>query len=204
MIAKKRQGFTFPEIVIVVSLVSMIMLTIFAFFSSGVRSTVKGKDRLDSIRAMTLLLADMKKDIANAEKIEAENLPLQIGETEDLFPDDVVYDRKVTFTGKDGIFSYSQGAAAKGESSFVLRSGKNARGEDVYEKFGVPRINSFEVLHVIKKGKFGSLPQDFNQVLIKMVLDSNDPRLPEDKLYFTHVLVPNRLPGSDWSSPAEN
>ncbi len=191
-------GFTFPEIVIVVCLVSMVLLTLFAFFSHGVRTTVKGKDRLDSIRAVTILLARMKEDLANCTAIQGTGPPLILYEEEDQLPDEAVFSPQLTFqTGKRRV-TYRQEQAPGGGSSWVERIVESPESGRQSERFGIPRIRTFELCHAVRAFRAGTVPLAADLVFLNLVLDTNDPRFPGSRLNFRHVLVPNRLPGTDW------
>ncbi len=193
------RGFTLPEVVFVVLLASLVASIISNVFFQGFRQTAKGTDRLDSIRAFSLLAEAIRKDVANSLKITPP--PTELYPEELLIPGDV---EMASSLGVDlsegGKVEYSMVPGTASKASSIQRVQRNPLGETVSQKlFAAGRTRSFKVLHLVKRVNVGGLAQELDHVLVQIDLDSQDPRFPANTLTFFHVFVSDRLPGSSWN-----
>ncbi len=195
----RKTGFTFVEIISVVLLVSLVASSLSTFFFSGLRRTMKGTDRLDSVRAFADLLEAMREDVANSGQIEPAAIRME--PYEETIPSDAETKTELSLTLTDGRrVVYSRVGGSAPEPSLVERIEKDKGGAVASRKtFGADRAKSFKVLHITKKIQVAGFEQELNHVLVKFDLDSEDPRFPGQPLTFYYVLVADRLPGSSWN-----
>lgn len=198
--ANGYSGFTFVEVLFVVLLVALAGAMVSSLFSHGLKGTLKGMDRADTVQAFSQLMGCMRSDVANA--VEISPPPVELYPSDTNVPVDIDGQSRLEVKLIDGTtVSYSFDKADGSKQSLIERIEKGPLGKVISTRtFGTDRTELFEVRHIIKKINLGGVERQVNHILILLIFDSNDPRFPNQKLKFEHVLVVNRLPESNWNN----
>lgn len=108
---KRKNGVTLVELLIAVSLGSMLLVTAFKLMSNWMKSSVKGASHLTNMQTAVLLSNQIEHDLQRAIKIELNDKNFQISTIEDVggakAEEDVSYEetanseglRRATFSG---------------------------------------------------------------------------------------------------------
>lgn len=195
---RRINAFTFVEIVFVVLLSSLVGGIAWLLYSSSMRQVIKGTDRLDSIRVYSELIEQMRKDVANAREIKPESIPLH--KEENTIPVNAIWSSQLEISLTNGCkVAYSLKPGIR-EVSTIHRSEVEPSGKTSEKNFAIDRTHAFEILQVGKLVRIGGVEKQINHVLIRLTLDSNDPRFPSNRMTFDNILMVDRLPGSDWQA----
>ncbi|MBI3038208.1 hypothetical protein HYY75_04025 [bacterium] len=113
-------GFSLVEAVVMIVVFSIIFMTFQAFFSHGVRSTMKGQDTLQAIRESSIIFSQLEKDFLASNQIDAGAAILSLDiSTQDLPPiGDPQYGNMLSLGSRNATVTYSlEGASEK----YILR-----------------------------------------------------------------------------------
>jgi len=192
------RGFTLIEILVVVVVSMMVLFAMYAFFRSGVRSTVKGQDTLDSIRAASVLFSQLRKDLLACKNIDTGTASLTIGVGVGL-PPTLPFADSITFSHRNATMTYKFLVSAG--RGFVQREEYRPNAAPLVRDFAVPRMKKFEALQIWKKHKPVATSVHYmvsNQVLIRIEIDSQDPRFPTKSVHLSSFFTSNQKTSSDW------
>ncbi len=192
-----RRGFTLVELSIVAGLGVLLLLFVHQFFSSGVKNTLKGQDTLESIRAASLLFAHIRKDLLACQSVHTGAASVTMGVAALDLPTSVPPSDTLTFCARNATTTYSLVSTPQGK--YVLRTFTPTVGSTETKTFGVPRMERFEVLQVWKNHRILSTRIKPGQVLVHVVIDSNDPRIPTKEIRLSSVFISQQLTTSDWN-----
>lgn len=193
---KQRKGFTLVEAVVTALIASLIMLVIQSLFSHSVRSALKGEDSLDSIRAASRLFAVLQSDFMQLTKIDTYGATSTVPQNTYEIPSTAIYGEGFTVHTRLSIIKYSLVTSANGK--FIEREEKI--GANIKKRrFGIPRIKEFEVLLVTIKNKVGGIVKENSQILVNLVVQSQNKNFPASEIKLSSLFFPDRLTTSDWN-----
>lgn len=192
-------GFTFVESIIVAFIACSMMIIIQAFFSHGVRSTIKGSDTIESIRAASVLFTQMRKDLMACSFIETSGAITYMDVSATQLPDTATFSEQITFSTHVATITYFLTNDETGKK-YVERRKLDISGTLERKKFGVPRMKNFETLKLIKQNKIAGAHWNPSQIIINVVVDSEDPRMPTKEIKLNSVFVSYQLAASNWNS----
>jgi len=199
-----RRGFSFVEIMIVTILSAMIIIFVQSFFSQGVKNTLKGTDTLESIRAASLLFSQIRKDLMACQSIQTGAASLTMGvNAVDLPPGFPVSDT-ITFCARNATTTYTLVTAPRGK--YILRVFTPTVGSTETKQFGVPRIKRFEATQIWKRYRIQIFPLPIKsptlkqgQVLVNVIVDSDDRRIVTKELQLSSIFVSQQMYPSNWN-----
>lgn len=197
MTRPNRPGFTLVEMSIVAGLSILLLLFVHQFFSSGVKTTLKGQDTLESIRAASLLFAQIRKDLLACQSVQTGTASVTMGVSALDLPASVPFSNTLTFCTRNATTTYSLVATPRGK--YILRTFIPTGGTVETKTFGVPRMERFEVLQVWKHHQILTNCIKPAQILVQIVIDSNDPRTPTKEIRLSSVFISQQLTTSDWN-----
>lgn len=186
------------EILVVLVISTMVLFSMQAVFRSGVRSTVKGQDTLESIRAASVLFAQLRKDLLACKNINTGAASLTLGIGVGL-PVTLPVSDTIVFSHRNATMTY-RFTLVDGRG-FVQREEVRPSLAPEVRSYAVPRMKKFEALQLWKKHKavVSSLSHMVsNQVLIRIEIDSQDPRFPSKSVHLSSFFTSNQKTSSDW------
>ncbi len=192
-----RRGFTFVEAIMVTVIAVVVMLAVQNIFSHAVKSSLKGQDNLDSIRAASRILSELRKDLLEFKTIATEVGTVEIPVGVDAIGAGVIYSSILFIEKKEETVTYSINEV--GDKMFVEKVTQRIGASPKKESFGVPRMKAFEVVYV-KIENSSPAGSEFNgQLIVKLVVQSDDPRFPSKKIAVSSAFFPEKLQDSDWN-----
>lgn len=193
------RGFSLVEIVIVAALASLMFFVVQAFFSHGVRSTVKGTDTLESIRAASSLFSSIKSDLGACFAVDTQGPTCSLTTADTTLPAaGVTFSNVLVFSQTGATVTYRLEAVGTSGSQ-VRRTEENLTLGTTTKTFGVPRMESFQALFIKKMHEIGSDQFELPQVLVRVVVKSTDPRFPSKEVALMSVFCSSQLSGSNWN-----
>ncbi len=192
-----RRAFTFVEAVIVTLIACVIMIAIQALFSHAIRSTVKGTDNLDSIRAASRLFSTLRADLIQLKSFSTNGAVSTIELSENEIPATATFSSILQISTSIATITYSL-VGTPGRQS-VERAVQKISSPVEKKKFGVPRMRSFEIMYVRIKNQIGSTPKETGQLLVNIVIQSENKNLPSKIVKLSSIFFPERLTESDWN-----
>lgn len=194
------QGFTLVEILMVLAIASVLLMVMQTFFYRSVKSTIKGQDNLDTIRAASQLFRELRKDLLACHSIkvpDAASCTIEVGdEVIPPFPADA---NKISFRSQGETVTYSLEEKPDGRK-YIKRLVESATHPDMIKEFGVPRMLGFKALQIWKKQQiYSGAPFTEGQVLLEIEIDSEDKRFPSKNLKLTSFFISSQLSASKWN-----
>ncbi len=197
-ISSKRAAFTFVEAIIVTVIACSLMIAIQAFFSHAVRTTMKGQDNLDSIRAASQIFSSLRKDMLTFTSLSTQGAISTIGLTSTEIPATATFSQILRIKKPKEVVTYS--LVNSGSKKFVERVMQSPDYPTPQRKlFGVPRMKDFGVMYVRTPNKVNSMIKGAGQLLVKLAIDSENERFASKELNLTSVFFSERLADSDWN-----
>lgn len=195
--AFRRRGFTFVEVTIVAALSLLLLVFIQSFFSSGIRSTLKGTDTLESIRAASLLFAQIRKDLMACQSIQTGAASVTMGVNALNLPTAFPVSDLLTFCARNATTTFSLVTSPRGK--YILRTFTPTVGPAETKTFGIPRVKAFEVVQVKKHHRILSTILSPSQLLVNVVIDSDDPRMPTKEIRLSSVFISQQMYNTNWN-----
>lgn len=196
--SSKRSAFTFVEAIIVTVIACSLMIAIQAFFSHAVRTTMKGQDNLDSIRAASQIFSSLRKDMLTFTSLSTQGAISTIGLTSTDIPATATFSQILRIKKPKEVVTYS--LVNSGSKKFVERVMQSPDYPTPQRKlFGVPRMKDFGVMYVRTPNKVNSMIKGSGQLLVKLAIDSENERFASKELNLTSVFFSERLADSDWN-----
>ncbi|MFZ5951029.1 MAG: hypothetical protein ACOYXC_10010 [Candidatus Rifleibacteriota bacterium] len=195
---RKKSAFTFVEALIVTVIACSLMIAIQSFFSHAVRSTIKGQDNLDSIRAASQIFSSLRRDMLTFRSLSTQGAlsVIPMGSTE--IPATATYSKILRLKKPDEVITYS--LVTSGGKSFVERTLQSPSFPVPQRKlFGVPRMKDFGVMYVRIPNKINSMIKNVGQLMVKLTIDSEDERFATKELNLNSIFFSERLTDSDWN-----
>lgn len=186
------------EAIVVVLLGAMMFLVVQTFFSHGVRTTTKGTDALESIRAASNLLSSVRADLGTCSGIDTYGAVKILGLADTTLDGSETFAETITFSQDNATVTYSLATLAGGGKE-VCRKEETLTDPPTIKKFGVPRMAAFEVLSLKKRNKIGSVQFELPYILVRIRVKSNDPRFPTTEVALSSVLASSQLSASNWN-----
>jgi type II secretory pathway pseudopilin PulG len=197
-ISSRPYGFTFVEAIIVTLIACSLMIIIQTFFSHAVRSTIKGQDNLDSIRAASQIFSSLRQDMLQFQSVSTDGAIAEIALGETDIPSTATYSSMLTLNRPDEIITYS--LVDNGGKSFIERVSQNlTTGTNKKKLFGVPRMKDFKVLYLRMPNKVNSLVKNVGQIIVEVKIDSEDSRFASKELDLGSLMFSERLNETDWN-----
>lgn len=196
--ARQKTGFTFVEAMVVTVIACGLMIVIQSFFSHAVRVTMKGQDNLDSIRAASQLFSSLRRDMLQFVSLSTGGARATIAMGEEELPATATFSSILSLKKQDERVTYS--LVDNGGKSYIERVVQGPAFPTPQRRlFGVPRMKEFGVLYVRIPNKINSLVKNVGQVLVKITVDSEDPRFPAAEIKLCSAFFSDRLADSDWN-----
>ncbi|OQA06510.1 MAG: hypothetical protein BWY66_01823 [bacterium ADurb.Bin374] len=197
LIASAR-GFTYVETLVVVLLCSLILGAAHMLFSQGVRSSVKGMDLLESIRAANEVFSNIRKDLRGSVQVNAASPKITIPTGAAVFPD-------LTSAMSDTLIFVQPVATVtyrllSGAGGHYIEREENTGGAVSKRNFAVPRIKSFEAAKIGQMQRVAAGYDVFvqDQLLVRISVESSDPRFPGGKVDLSSFFVTGQLMQTAW------
>jgi len=193
------RGFTFVEMLVAVLLCGLVLGSAHSIFSQGVRSSVKGMDLLESIRAANEVFSQIRKDLRASIKADTSSPKLVIPMGELNFPDlTPVLSDTLVFQQTSGTATYSLVSGSDGQ--FIRREEVIGGAVTSVRKFAVPRIKSFKTTKIGQKQRVAEGYDVFiqDQLFVQISVESNDPRFPGEKVDLSNFFVTGQLVQTAW------
>lgn len=191
-------GFTLVEAMIVTVIACSLMIVIQTFFSHTIRVTLKGQDNLDSIRAASQLFSSLRRDMLQFVSLSTGGANTSIPMGDEQIPATATYSSILTLKKENEKVTYS--LVNDGGKSYVERVAQSPAFPAPQRRlFGVPRMKDFGILYVRVPNKINSLIKNVGQLLVKVTVDSEDPRFPTAEINLSSIFFSDRLTDSDWN-----
>jgi type II secretory pathway pseudopilin PulG len=194
----RNRGLTMVEITIVFLLVTMIFGFIYTLFSHGVRSTIKGTDTLESIRAASLLFSQMRKDLSACQRVDSGGAQVTLAVSDTDLPPTATFSAILAFSTRNATTTYRLETSPNGKK-YISRTFEAFSMAPERRTYGVPRMKAFEVVQITKRNKIGAATWNPNQILVNVVIDSDDPRVPTKEVRLNTLFVTTHLEKSNWN-----
>jgi competence protein ComGC len=193
-----KKGFTLVEAMIVTIIACSLMIAIHAFFSHAVRSTMKGQDNLDSIRAASKIFSSLRKDLLQFNTLNTGGAITTVALGNQDLPGTATYSSMIELKRPKEIITYSliDNSGKKYVERLVqdLTTGNNSQ-----KLFGVPRMKEFKVIYIITPNKINSVTRSVGQIMVNLVIDSDDKRFASKEINLTSIFFSEKLTESDWN-----
>ncbi len=192
------RGFTYVEALVVMLLCSLILGAAHMIFSQGVRSSVKGMDLLESIRAANEIFSNIRKDLRGSVQVDASSPKITIPAGAAAFPDlTSAMSDALIFVQPVATVTYRLLSGAGGD--YVERE-ENAGGTVSKRNFAVPRIRSFEAAKIGQMQRVAAGYDVFvqDQLFVRISVESSDPRFPGGKVDLSTFFVTGQLMQTAW------
>lgn len=198
LLNRKQKGFTLVETMIVTIIASSLMIVIHAFFSHAVRSTMKGQDNLDSIRAASKIFSSLRQDLLQFNTLDTNGAitTVALGDTD--LPGTATYSSMIELKRPKETITYS--LIDNSGKKFVERIKQNLTTGDTNQKlFGVPRMKEFKIMYIKTPNQINSITRNVGQIMVNLVIDSDDKRFASKEINLTSVFFSEKLTDSDWN-----
>ncbi len=193
-----RRAFTFVEALIVTVIACSLMIVIQAFFSHAVRSTIKGQDNLDSIRAASRIFSSLRRDMLQFQTISTDGAVSTIDTTTNTIDSTATYSSILSINRADEVITYSF-VGSSGRNSVERVTQNLTTGATQRKLFGVPRMKEFKVIYLRVPNQINSLTQNVGQILVKLSIDSEDSRFATSEVNLSSMFFSERLAENDWN-----
>lgn len=194
----KLRGFTFTEALVVTVIACSLMIVIQTFFSHVVRTTMKGQDNLDSIRAASQVFSSLRRDMLQFVSLSTQGARTTIALGDSEIPATATFSSILTLKRPDEVITYS--LVGSGGKNYVERVVQSAASPTPQKKrFGVPRMKYFGVVYVKIPNQVNSMMRNVGQLLVKLTVDSEDARFASKEINLSSVFFSERLSDSDWN-----
>lgn len=194
----KRQAFTAIEVLVGVLVTAILIIFMQSLFSHTVRSTMRGQDNFDSFKAAGRLFTALRTDLMGAISYQtSEETLLPLAQTS-LASATLLSDMlQVSLPTATITYSLIDVAGDK----HVQRMSQNADGTTEQRDFGVPRMQAFEVLKINSENVISARNIVKEQLLIRVSVQSEDPRFPSTRINFSSLFFPERRENEwvDWN-----
>jgi hypothetical protein len=201
---KRFRGFTMVEALVMVVVGATLLIVMQTFFSRAVRTTMKGTDSLETIRAASVLMSQFGKDVAAAGLVICSGpgpgpqvLSIPIGGT--FSPTAVALCNTIEMAATIGTITYSFTPA----DLFVTRRVSSTTAPLQEKRFALPRLKEFGVARIQKEfspfttGPAFPIPQ--GQILLRIKVSSDDPRFPAHELSVSSFFISSQMQATDWN-----
>ncbi|MBF0543114.1 MAG: hypothetical protein HQM08_01710 [Candidatus Riflebacteria bacterium] len=196
---KSIRAFTMVEALVIVLIGSFMMITINFMLSQGVRSSLKGQDQLETIRAASSVFSQLRKDLLACDSIDTDGVEKVVSETDTLLNLPSSLPQKVSFFARNATTTYS--ILAKPRGKCLLRVVYDSLGNiSTSGEYAVPRMKNFEAIKIVKvqQVKTGSPKFVQSQLFIRIALESNDPRISTSTVNLSSFFVTSQLSSTQW------
>lgn len=193
----ERSGFTFVEAMIVTVIAVVVMMAIQSLFSHAVRSSLKGQDSLDTMRAASRIFSELRKDLLEFKSISTAVDSVLISSDEDKIFPEAEYSTILQIERKEETIVYS--LCEVGGKKYVERASQKIGAPVRKVSFGVPRMKAFEVIYVKVENLSAAGGELTGQLNVNLVIQSDDPRFPSRKLSVSSAYFPEKLQETDWN-----
>ncbi|MBF0500946.1 MAG: prepilin-type N-terminal cleavage/methylation domain-containing protein [Candidatus Riflebacteria bacterium] len=196
---RSHQGFTLLETMVVVLVGSLILITFQTFFSQGVRSSMKGQDQLESIRAASQLFNQLRKDLMACQSVSTDIAPIILSVNDTSISTPITFGNKVLFTQRNATTTYSM-VTLPDSRSYISRQFYAAGVLKESRQFAVPRMEKFETVQIFKDQQVIAGDPVFRQgqLLIRIAVKSNDKRFPGGTVHLSSFFITSQLSATDW------
>ena len=193
----KTKGFTFVEAVIVTTIAVFIMLAVQQLFSHAVRSSLKGQDNLETMRAAGRIFSELRKDLLEFKTISTASASYHVNLDQTTLTDNIQGSDIIQIERKNEVIIYSL-YEEKGKK-YIERASKKI-GEQVRKKrFGVPRMQSFDIVYLKVDNKSGKGLEKSGQIIVNLVIQSENKTFASKKLKVSTSYFPEKLQETDWN-----
>lgn len=194
---QKTAGFTLTEILIVSLISTVVVFSVHTMFSHIMLATMKAQDNLDSSRAVTLIFSSLREDLRDFVSISPgpAKISIEPGESADF--ENASYSKVLKIKKTFEQISYE--FVKSGSKNYVERKISDSKSVLDRRLFGVPRMKDFGVLYVKTVNNVDGLEKKTGQLLVKVVVDSEDRRFATKEFNISSVFFSDRLADDDWN-----
>lgn len=196
---RSRRGFTMVEAIMVTLIASVVLGTMYKTFSSGVRSSMKGTDQLEAIRAASTLFAELRKDLLACQSVDADGAAVVMPVGMNALPNPLVFKNKVSFLQRNATTTYSLQMNPDGRGLINRQVYENGTLKNT-RQFAVPRMKGFEAVQIFKEQQIAGGGEVFRQgqLLIRIAVDSGDKRFPSGVIHLSSFFITSQLSATTW------
>lgn len=193
------KGFTMAETLVVVLVGSLILIGFQNFFSQGVRSSLKGQDQLESIRAASQLFANLRKDLMACQSVQTDIPPVMLTSLSTALPSPLTFGDKVSFVQRNATTTYSM-VTQPGGRGYISRQVFESGVLKETRSFAVPRMKRFETMQIYKDQQVAAGNPVFRQgqLLVRIAVESGDKRFPSGTVHLSSFFITSQLSATDW------
>ena len=191
-----KKAFTLVESVIVALLASLVMYAMQALFTHSVRSALKGEDSLDSIRAASKLFSSLQTDFMQLTNVSTQGAICSIPIGTTSIPTTATFSSILEIGNRVATVTYNIITNSGGKH---IERIEQSGGVSKTKKFGIPRIKKFEVLIVQVNNKLGGSSKTNSQILVNVVVKSQNKNFPSSEIKLSSFFFPDRLTTTDWN-----
>ncbi|MBF0409990.1 MAG: hypothetical protein HQM10_21785 [Candidatus Riflebacteria bacterium] len=193
------KGFTMVEALMVVLVGSFMMLTANFMLSQGVRTSLKGQDQLETIRAASSVFSQLRKDLLACDSVNTDNVHKVVTESDTLLDLAAPLPEKISFFIRNATTTYSLKIHPKGKS--LVRHAYNALGvTERVDEFAIPRMKNFEAIKILKVQRVKTASPKFvqGQLFIRIAVESSDPNIGTSTIKLSSFFVTSQLSSTQW------
>lgn len=186
-----KNGVTTIELLVVLSAGCLLFLFMYNLFSHSVRSSMRGQDGFDSYRAANRLFDAFREDIMISidYSFAATDYIIDWPLDDDIIPPAPAgFANGIVISHPTATVTYSFDEI----NSLVRRTYQEVSQPIITSEFGVPRMQNFELLRLNVTNRLSGLPADTEQILVNIVVQSEDLRFPSARIEFSSLFFPER------------
>jgi type II secretory pathway pseudopilin PulG len=192
-----RKAFTLVEAMMVTVIAVFVMMSMQGLFSHAVRSSLKGQDNLETMRAASRIFSELRKDLLEFKSLATAVDSVEIPVDKWSIGDDIEFSTILQIERKNEVIVYS--LCEENGRKYVERASQEPGSPVKRVSFGVPRMKSFEVVYLKIENNSLAGTEKSGQIVVNLVIQSDDPRFPTQKLSVSSSYFPEKLQETDWN-----
>ncbi|MBF0409804.1 MAG: prepilin-type N-terminal cleavage/methylation domain-containing protein [Candidatus Riflebacteria bacterium] len=188
-----RRGFTLVEVTMAILISGILFAVIQTLFSRTMTSTMKGQDNLDTMRAGMRFFSDFRRDLLAAVSVSIPDIAsFSVSDAQNLLSASTL-----PFSGEIDLINNAQKVTYRylsGERG-IYREVSPKQGKDYVfdpaatQLYGIPRITEFTIQHFWLPQKIDGNIQWQDNILLKVILDSENPRFPTKRQVISSIFA---------------
>jgi len=197
MKSQRIRAFTFVEIIVVTVIAVFVMMAVQGLFSHAVKSSLKGQDNLETMRAASRIFSELRKDLLEFKSIATAVDSAEITAGETSIGDYIEFSTILQIERKNETIVYS--LCEQDGRKYVERTVQEIGVPPRKSSFGVPRMKAFEVVYLKIENSSAAGSEKTGQLIVRLVIQSDDPRFPSKRLEVSSSYFPEKLQETDWN-----
>ena len=202
---RTRRAFSLIEIMIVLTIGSLVLGVMYQLFSSGVRGSTKGTDLVVAIREAHGLFSAIRKDVLGSLDMTSQmemspaSITLSLSGTDLPDPNTTPYPDSLRFTFPNATVTY----ALKGTSPSTLYIERSREENGIFEtkNFAVPRIKGFRTMLITKQQETAPEKNAFESrhLFVQIILQSTNKLQSNREISLQAFFTPSTLAMTTWN-----